>query len=122
MEAQFGTRGVTASLTKYYHVVQTLNESSIERIPNLLTLPTEDLYMVLKHGLIEMYDLSVYQHAEFLMALLSLTGDMHPLELVDKMKVLTSLEELEWPSSLFWHAFLSCLPADICALCAFHRR
>ena len=37
-EAQF----VTASLIKYYHVIKALNESSIERIPELLTPPSED--------------------------------------------------------------------------------
>ena len=33
------------------------------------------------------------------------------------MKVLTPSEELERPSSLFWHAFLTPLPADIHAHC-----
>ena len=39
-------------------MVQTLNESSIDHILDLLTLLAEDLYMVLlKHSLIEMYKL-----------------------------------------------------------------
>ena len=115
--AQFATRGVTASLTKYYNVVQALNESSIDRIPDLMTLPAEDPYMVLKCQLIQMYDLSDFQRAELLMALPLVVGDMHPSELIDKMKGLMPPEELERPSILFWHAFLTCLPADIRVHC-----
>lgn len=33
-------------------------------------------------------------------------GDMCPSELLNRMKALMLLEELEWPSILFWHACL----------------
>ena len=47
-EAQFVTSGIMASLTKYYHVIKALQESSIERIPELLVPPADDPYSVLK--------------------------------------------------------------------------
>ena len=47
-EAKFVTSGVTMSLTKYYHVIKALQESSIERIPELLVPPADDPYSVLK--------------------------------------------------------------------------
>merc|ERR1711911_492445 len=42
-EAQFATSGVSASLTRYYHVIKSLPESVIVRIPDLLTTPGRDL-------------------------------------------------------------------------------
>ena len=68
-EAQFVTGSVTASLTKYYHIIKALKESYIKPIPELLTSPFEDLYMVLKHRLIEMYDLLDFHCTELVMAL-----------------------------------------------------
>ena len=104
-------------MTKYFYVVQALNERCIERIPDLLTLPSEDPYQVLKEKLIEMYDLSDFQQAKLPMALPLAAGDVHPSELMDRMKALMPLEELDWPSILFMHAFLTCLPNHICAHC-----
>ena len=37
--------------------------------------------------------------------------------LLDKMRALTPPEELNQPTSLFWYAFLSGLPPDICVSC-----
>ena len=93
-EAQFDTRGVTASLTKYYHMIKALQESSIEHIPKLLVPPADDPYSVLKHRLIELYDLSDYKRAELLMALPQVIGDMRPSMLLNKMRALTLPEEL----------------------------
>ena len=42
------------SLTKYYHVIKALQESSIERIPELLVPLADDPYSVLKCRLIEL--------------------------------------------------------------------
>ena len=89
-------------------------------ILDLLTLPAEDPYMVLKTHLINMYDLSDFQRAELLMALPPVAGDMRPSELMDKMKALTPKKELEKPPSFFWHAFLYLPPIRYWrALCAF---
>ena len=44
-------------------------------------------------------------------------GDIRPSKLMDWMKVLMPPEELERPSILFWHAFLTHLPANICSHC-----
>ena len=116
-KAQFVTSGVTASLTKYYHVIKALQESSIEHIPELLVPPTDDPYLVLKCQLIELYNLSDYERAEFLMVLPQVDGDMRPSMLLDKMRALTPPEELQRLTSLFWYAFLSRLPSDICVHC-----
>ena len=68
-EAQFATKGVTVSLTKYFYVIQALRQRTINRIPVLLILPVEDPYHALKDKLVEMYNLLDYQRAELLMAL-----------------------------------------------------
>ena len=107
-EAQLVTSSVTASLTKYYHTIKALQESSIEHIPKLLVLPIDNPYLVLKRRLIELYDLSDYERAELLMA---------PSMLLDKMRALTPPDELKRPTSLFWYAFFSRLPLDIRVHC-----
>ena len=68
-EAQFATSGISSSLTKYYHVIKALPESSIKRIPELLLPLAGDLYSVLKARLMELYNLSDYEKAELLNAL-----------------------------------------------------
>ena len=105
-EAQFATRGISTSLTKYYYVIKALPESSIERIPELLLPPAGDPYSVLKARLMELYDLRNYEKAELLNALPPVDGDMCPSMLLDKMRSLTPTGELDNPTSLFWYAFL----------------
>ena len=51
------------------------------------------------------------------MALPQVDGDMRPSMLLDKMRALTPPRELEKPTSLFWYAFLSRLPPNICVHC-----
>ena len=75
-EAQFVTSGVTMSLTKSYNMIKALEESSIERIPELLVPPADDPYSVLKHRLIGLFDLSDYERAELLMVLPQVDSDM----------------------------------------------
>ena len=104
-------------MTKYYHIIKALLESSIERIPELLIPPADDPYSVLKDRLMELYDLSDYKRAELLMALPQVDGDMRPSLLLDKMRSLTPPGELNNPTSLFWYAFLSRLPLDIRVSC-----
>ena len=58
-----------------------------------------------------------FQSAELLTALPPVAGHMRPSELMDKMKALALPEELERPSSLFLHTFLTRIPADIRAHC-----
>ena len=105
-EAQFATKGVTVSLTKYFYVIQALRQRTINRIPDLLILPVEDPYHALKDKLVEMYNLLDYQRAELLMAL----PFVLPSELMDCMKALMPPEEQARPSILFLHAFLSACP------------
>ena len=88
-EAQFATSGVSASLTKYYHVIKSLPENVIVRIPDLLTPPTDDPYSKLKARLLELYDMSDYEKAELLNALPPVDGDMRPSMLLDRMRALT---------------------------------
>ena len=59
-EAQFATSGISSSLTKYYHVIKALPESSIERIPELLIPSADDPYSMLRDRLMELYDFIVY--------------------------------------------------------------
>ena len=84
-EAQFVNSGVTMSLTKYYHVIKALQESSIKLIPGLLVPQADDPNSVLKRWLIELYDLSDYERAELLMALPQVNRDIRPSMLLNKM-------------------------------------
>ena len=84
-------------MTKYYHVIKALQESSIERIPELLVPPADNPYSVLKRWLIELYDFSDYERAKLLMALPQVDGDIRPSMLLDKMKALTLPGELDQP-------------------------
>ena len=58
-----------------------------------------------------MNDLCDFQRVELLMALLQ------PSELMDPMKALMLLEQLDQLSILFMHSFLTHLPVDIRAHC-----
>ena len=64
------------SLIKSYNMIKALEESSIERIPELLVPPADDPYSVLKHRLIGLFDLSDYERAELLMVLPQVDSDM----------------------------------------------
>ena len=101
-------------------MIKALQESSIERIPKLLVPPADDPYSVLKHRLIEFYDLRDYKRAELLMALPQVDGDMPPSMLLNKMRALTPQGELEWPTSLLWYAFFvktaAQYPRALCAV------
>ena len=66
-------------------MIKALQESSIERIPELFVLPADDPYFVLKRRLIELYDLSDYERAELLMALPQVNRDIRPSMLLNKM-------------------------------------
>ena len=88
-----------ASLTKYYHVIKSLTDSSF-------------CNLVSKQQLIKIYNLYDCQHTKLLMALPPVEGDMPPSKFLDKMKVHTSPEER--PSSLFWHAFLLISMRTVC--------
>merc|ERR1711911_410007 len=116
-EAQFATSGVSASLTRYYHVITSLPESVIVRIPDLLTPPADDPYSPMKARLLELYDMNDFEKAELLNALPAVDGDMRPSMLLDRMRALTPTNELDNPNSLFWYAFLSRLPPDIRVSC-----
>ena len=50
-EAHFAISGISSSLTKYYHVIKALPESSIEQISELLIPPADDPYSMLKDRL-----------------------------------------------------------------------
>ena len=104
-------------MTKYYHVIKALQESSIEHIPELLVPPADDPYSALKRLLMELYDLSDYERAELLMALPQGDGDIRPSVLLDKMRAPTPPGEFEQLTSLFWYAFLSRQLPDIRVHC-----
>ena len=98
-------------------MIKSLQESSNEGIPELLILPADDPYSVLKRRFIDLYNLSDYERAELLMALPQVDGDMPPSMLLNKMRALTPQGELEWPTSLLWYAFLSRLLPNIRVHC-----
>ena len=64
-----------------------------------------------------MNDLCDFQRVELLMALPPAPGDVQPSELMDPMKALMLLEQLDQLSILFMHSFLTHLPVNIRAHC-----
>ena len=99
-EAQFATKGVTASLTKYFYVVQSLPEKTADRIPALLQAPPrDDPYQTLKDKLMDMYELTDFQRAELLTALPPAAADVRPSELLDRMLALVPPGQANAPTS-----------------------
>ena len=98
------------------YIILALDQRTIDCIPDILVPPAEELHLVFIDKSIEMYNLSDYQRAELLMSLLPSTGDIHPSELIDRLKALMLLHVHARPSILFLWGVLY-LPADICGRC-----
>ena len=111
-EAQFATRGVTVSLTKYHYVVAALPMDAAERVVELIeTVPAGgDPYGVLKSALFSAFSLSEYQRAEAILSLPSL-GDRKPSQLLAQIKSLLPAKHKD--CMFIRHAFLSRLPEHV---------
>jgi len=102
VNAQFQLRGIRQDITKYFHVVAALDESTTARAMGLLEAPPAACkYDMLRTFLLQLFELSEMEKADRLLSLNSL-GDNKPSDLMEKMSVLGSAD----PSFLFTHVFL----------------
>ena len=110
IEAQFQLRGITQDVTKYFHVVASLDATTTARAMKLLEAPpATGKYAALKAFLLQLYELSELEKADRLLSLNGL-GDGKPSDLMERMlSVLGSAD----PSFLFTHVFLRQLPAPV---------
>jgi len=111
-ESQFALKNITASATKYHHVVATLPLEVASRVLHLVEeTPAEQPYEELKSGLLETYTLTEYQRAEALLHLPPL-GSSPPGELLSQIKALLPNNHGK-NCFLVRHAFLSRIPENI---------
>ena len=88
VDTQFGTRNITVSKTKFYHVVAVLPQEVALQILDLIGAPPAgDPYGVLRECLITLYTLNDYQQFEALVSL-PLSGDQKLSHLMNRMLAL----------------------------------
>lgn len=109
-ESQFAIRGVTQEITKYHHLVASLDQDTACRVVAILqNPPAVDPYSALKKQLVKTFTLSEHERARRLLHLPPL-GDRTPSELMDMMLALYGSPN---PDFLFRSLFLEKLPEAI---------
>jgi len=109
-EAQFITKKVTSDETRFYHIVQALDQETATRVLDLLRQPpAADKYAILKRRLLDSFTLSESQRAGLLLNMPGL-GDSRPSQLMDKMLALLGDHK---PCFLFREIFMQQLPVHI---------
>ena len=107
IEEQFTLQGVTEDMTKYLHVVVSLDCAAAQRALSVLMSPPDtEKYQTIKTFLTSAYELHDYERAAALCNLSGL-GDLVPSQLMDKMLDLLGEHK---PCFLFKHLFLRRLP------------
>ena len=110
-ESQFRLKGVTGSQTKFDHVVQSMSQTDVVKVLDLIGAPhCNDPYGHLKSCLLQMYDLTDYACFEAISSL-TFSGDMLPSVRMSKM--LSFLSAGHEACFLLLGAFLKRLPADV---------
>ncbi|XP_023348728.1 uncharacterized protein LOC111717460 [Eurytemora carolleeae] len=110
-ESQFHLKNITASSTKFHHVVASLPQKEIDNVVDIIrNPPAAEPYSVLKSRLLQTHSLTDYARCESIMSL-PLSGDMLPSALLSRMQALLPIEHQE---CLFLrYAFLRQLPSDV---------
>ena len=93
-EAQFATKGITCSETKFCYCVAALGRVDAAQVVDLIVYPPNELpYESLKERLTELYTLNPFQRYQEFMSL-TLAADEKPLKLMGKM--LSLLPQSHW--------------------------
>ena len=110
-ESQFHLKNITASSTKFHHVVASLPQKEIDNVVDIIrNPPAADPYSALKSRLLQTHSSTDYARCESIMSL-PLSGDMLPSALLSRMRALLPIEHQE---CLFLrYAFLRQLPSDV---------
>ena len=110
VEAQFTTRGITSELTKYAHVVGSLQPEVAQEVRDLLiNPPAENPYTQLKSELVKRTSASEQQRLHQLLNAEQL-GDRKPTQLLRRMQQLLGETQLE--RSIMTQVFLQRLPTN----------
>ena len=113
VEAQFAARGITAQLTKYYHIVGSLTpEIATEFRDLLLKPPAESPYDVLKKKLIERTAASEQRRLQQLLTTEDL-GDQKPTQLLRRMQQLLGEKATTTDGSIIKELFMQRLPTNV---------
>ena len=111
VEAQFRIKGVTSQQTKFDYIVQSMSQSEVVKILDLVrSPPSANPYDILRDRLTSLYAMTEYARYETFINL-PMSGDMLPSTLMSKMLAL--LPEDHKPCWFLRSAFLHRLPADI---------
>ena len=110
-ESQFHLKNITASSTKFHHVVASLPQKEIDNVVDIIrNPPAANPYSALKSRLLQTHSLTDYARCESIMSL-PLSGDMLPSALLSRMRALLPIEHQE---CLFLrYAFLRQLPSNV---------
>lgn len=109
-EAQFAVRNITASQTKFYHTVASLDQETAQRVVDLLeNPPAGDPYKSLKDRLLETFALSEYERGQRLLGW-PILGDDKPSVLMDRMLAFLDGHP---PCFLFRALFLQRMPDSV---------
>lgn len=110
-EGQFITKGITASITKYYYVIQAFSQEMSRQFYDLLrTPPPGTPYETLKTRVLKHYSMTDYQRFESIMAL-PFSPDERPSNLMNNM--LSLMPDGYTPDFIFKSLFLRRLPHEI---------
>lgn len=109
-EAQFETKSITASKTKYQYCVAALSKDDAKQILDVLRAPGPNPYETLKRRLTQLHELNPFQRYEAFMSL-TLAPDQKPSHLMNRMLALVPADyKVDF---LFRGFFLSQLPSNI---------
>jgi len=113
VEAQFGTRGITVSKTKFDYVVSCLDpEYATEVRDLLLTLPEEQLYETLKVQLTKRTSTSEQRRLQELLSTEEL-GDQTPSQMLRRIQQLLGDMAPRVDATLLHELFLQRLPSSV---------
>ena len=109
VESVFTTRNpaITTQQTKFEYVIQALDNSTADRVQNIILTPPENPYDALKAALIKAFGKSQAEKDQELLSLNGL-GDRKPSELLQHMENLNTDRD-----TLFKALFLAQLPTDV---------
>ena len=110
-EAQFATRQITAEVTKFHHVISSLQPEVAQEVRDiLLNPPATKPYSTLKEQLIVRTTASEQRRVQMLLTEEEL-GDRKPSQLLRRMEQLIGEQKLE--KGIFKQLFLQRLPANV---------
>ena len=108
-EAQFTLRGITTEMTRFYHVVASLDGATASRVEDVITTPPADAYATLKARLVGIYGLTDRERAARVLDAGAI-GDRSPSAFMNELLQLVAGKNTDF---IVREVFLRALPHDV---------